>query len=125
MGGRVDLGKAGGGNAYGHDVVKQFASNGEPIRGDRRINVGFTPLNGNAKRGNGVLDNEMYLDRMVWNRQRFIKDPDTGKRRARPNPGVGDSGRRTLEDGEARPAATKIRRGDDGREAEYQFRDRR
>src|SRR5436190_11128216 len=23
---------------------------------------------------------------MVWNRQRFLKDPDTGKRVARPNP---------------------------------------
>jgi len=23
---------------------------------------------------------------LIWNRQRFIKDPDTGKRQARPNP---------------------------------------
>jgi site-specific DNA recombinase len=40
----------------------------------------------NAKRGNGILNREFYIGRMVWNRQRFIKDPETGKRQARPNP---------------------------------------
>ncbi|RWR04250.1 recombinase family protein [Paenirhodobacter populi] len=123
--GRVEAGKSGGGNAYGYDVVKQFAPNGEPIRGDRAINAheadvvrrifrdyaagksakaiavalnkegipaptggawGFSTINGNPKRGNGILNNEMYIGRLVWNRQRFIKDPDTGKRQARPNP---------------------------------------
>ena len=33
-----------------------------------------------------ILNNEMYIGRLVWNRQRFVKDPDTGKRQARPNP---------------------------------------
>ncbi|MGV2981863.1 recombinase family protein, partial [Camelimonas sp. ID_303_24] len=47
---------------------------------------GFSTINGNAKRGNGILNNEMYVGKMVWNRQRFIKDPDTGKRQARMNP---------------------------------------
>nr|WP_245410663.1 recombinase family protein [Notoacmeibacter marinus] len=42
-------------------------------------------MNGNAKRGTGILNNEMYIGRLVWNRQRFIKDPDTGRRQARPN----------------------------------------
>lgn len=28
----------------------------------------------------------MYTGEIVWNRQRFVKDPDTGKRQARPNP---------------------------------------
>ena len=28
----------------------------------------------------------MYVGKIVWNRQRFVKDPDTGKRQARPNP---------------------------------------
>jgi recombinase len=36
--------------------------------------------NGNAKRGTGLLNNELYVGRLVWNRQRFIKNPDTGKR---------------------------------------------
>ena len=28
----------------------------------------------------------MYIGKLVWHRQRFIKDPDAGKRQARPNP---------------------------------------
>ncbi|WP_197673642.1 recombinase zinc beta ribbon domain-containing protein [Stappia sp. ES.058] len=28
----------------------------------------------------------MYVGKIVWNRQPFVKDPDTGKRQARPNP---------------------------------------
>ena len=28
----------------------------------------------------------MYIGKIVWNRQRFVKDPNTGKRQARPNP---------------------------------------
>ena len=47
---------------------------------------GFSTINGNPKRGTGILNNEMYVGRIVWNRQRFVKDPDTGKRQARPNP---------------------------------------
>jgi len=38
------------------------------------------------KRGTGILNNENYAGRRVWNRQRFVKDPATGKRQARPNP---------------------------------------
>ena len=37
--GRVELGKSGGGNSYGYDVVKQFAADGEALRGDRVINA--------------------------------------------------------------------------------------
>ncbi|MDE2467098.1 MAG: recombinase family protein [Alphaproteobacteria bacterium] len=123
--GRVEHGKSGGGNAYGYDVVKKFAADGDPVRGDRTINEaessiirrifedyaggkspkriatelnrdrikapsggdwGFSTINGNLKRGNGILNNEMYIGRLVWNRQRFIKDPDTGKRVSRMNP---------------------------------------
>lgn len=47
---------------------------------------GFSTINGNPKRGNGILNNEMYVGKIVWNRQRFVKDPNTGKRQARPNP---------------------------------------
>jgi len=41
---------------------------------------------GHAGRGTGILNNELYVGRLVWNRQRFVKDPDTGKRLARKNP---------------------------------------
>ena len=36
--GRVEAGKSGGGNSYGCDVVKRFAADGTPLRGDRTIN---------------------------------------------------------------------------------------
>ncbi|MFC5373785.1 recombinase family protein [Brevundimonas faecalis] len=171
--GRVELGKSGGGNAYGYDVVKKFDGNGEPVRGDRSINEvqanvvrrifrdyaagksakriavelnkdsipapgggdwGFSTINGNPKRGNGILNNEMYIGKLVWNRQRFIKDPDTGKRQARPNPEsewiIQDVPELRLLDDELwqavkdRQTATRLNRNDDGKATEH-FRDRR
>jgi hypothetical protein len=47
---------------------------------------GQSTINGNRKRGTGILNNHLYIGEMVWNRQRFIKDPSTGKRIARANP---------------------------------------
>ncbi|WP_156681784.1 recombinase family protein [Sphingomonas profundi] len=46
---------------------------------------GFSTINGNPKRGTGILNNELYVGKLVWNRQRFVKDPATGKRQARLN----------------------------------------
>jgi site-specific DNA recombinase len=46
----------------------------------------FSTISGNWKRGTGILNNELYKGKLIWNRQRFVKDPDTGKRQARPNP---------------------------------------
>ena len=46
----------------------------------------FSTISGNWKRGTGILNNELYVGKLVWNRQRFIKDPDNGKRQARLNP---------------------------------------
>jgi site-specific DNA recombinase len=45
-----------------------------------------TAIRGSAKRGSGLLNNELYIGRLVWNRQRFIKDPSSGKRVSRLNP---------------------------------------
>jgi DNA invertase Pin-like site-specific DNA recombinase len=42
-------------------------------------------INGNRRRGTGILNNELYIGRLVWNRQRFIKDPETGRRVTRLN----------------------------------------
>ena len=33
-----------------------------------------------------MLNNELYVGRLVWNRLRYVKDPDSGKRVSRPNP---------------------------------------
>ncbi|MCC0013333.1 MAG: recombinase family protein [Hoeflea sp.] len=123
--GRIEAGKSGGGNSYGYDVVRTFAADGTPMRGDRTINQreaniirqifrdyadgkspraiakdlnakgitgpsgkawGPSTIHGNPARGTGILNNELYIGRMVWNRLRYIKDPETGKRVSRHNP---------------------------------------
>ncbi len=43
-------------------------------------------INGSRQRKNGILNNELYLGRITYNRQRFVKDPDSGKRQSRVNP---------------------------------------
>ena len=60
--------------------------NREGIRGPSGRHWGFSTINGSAKRENGILNNELYIGRIVWNRQSFVKDPDTGRRQARLNP---------------------------------------
>src|ERR671912_219504 len=42
-------------------------------------------IHGNPARGTGILNNELYVGRLVWNRLRYVKDPDTGKRVSRAN----------------------------------------
>ncbi|MFX4221512.1 MAG: recombinase family protein [Thalassobaculum sp.] len=44
-----------------------------------------TSIRGHITRGTGILNNELYVGRIVWNRQRYIKDPSTGKRVSRLN----------------------------------------
>jgi site-specific DNA recombinase len=45
-----------------------------------------TTIRGHTERGTGVLHNELYVGRYVWNRLRYIKDPRTGRRVSRLNP---------------------------------------
>ena len=47
---------------------------------------GASTIHGHRRRGTGILNNELYIGRMVWNRLRYIKDPETGKRVSRLNP---------------------------------------
>lgn len=61
------------------------ALNAEAIPGPRGT-WGSSTIYGNHERGTGILNNELYVGRLVWNRQRFLKDPMTGKRVARMNP---------------------------------------
>ena len=44
-----------------------------------------TTIRGHIKRGTGILNNELYIGRLVWNRQRYVKNPVTGKRVSRRN----------------------------------------
>jgi len=59
--------------------------NQEGIAGPRGPCWDKSTIHGNPKRGTGILNNELYVGRRVWNRQEFKKDPRTGKRQARPN----------------------------------------
>jgi site-specific DNA recombinase len=43
-------------------------------------------INGNAQRGTGIIFNDLYVGRLVWNKVRMVKDPRTGRRVSRPNP---------------------------------------
>jgi site-specific DNA recombinase len=60
--------------------------NKEGIPGPAGKSWGPSTIYGNWQRGTGILNNELYIGRLVWNRQQFVKDPRTGKRQARPNP---------------------------------------
>jgi site-specific DNA recombinase len=60
--------------------------NREGISGPQGKEWGPSTIHGNPKRGTGILNNELYIGRLIWNRLRYMKDPDTGKRVSRPNP---------------------------------------
>ncbi len=46
----------------------------------------FHTINGNKARRDGILWNELYIGRLIYNGQRFLKDPDRGRRVPKPNP---------------------------------------
>jgi DNA invertase Pin-like site-specific DNA recombinase len=60
--------------------------NADGIPGPRGGYWNASTINGSRQRRNGILNNELYIGRITYNRQRFVKDPDTGKRISRPNP---------------------------------------
>lgn len=57
--------------------------NRDHIPGPRGGEWDASTINGNAVRGTGILNNELYIGRFVWNRLRYVKDPNTGKRISR------------------------------------------
>lgn len=65
-------------------IAKQLNEEGVP--GPRGGLWNASTMNGSRKRANGILSNTLYIGQLVYNRQRFIKDPSTGKRQARENP---------------------------------------
>ena len=64
-------------------IASQLNSEGVPSPSGKTWSQ--STINGNRRRGTGILNNELYIGRLVWNRQRFIKDPDTGRRVTRLN----------------------------------------
>lgn len=61
------------------------ALNRDGIPSPRGGEWGASTIGGGKGRRTGILWNEAYLGRVVYNRTRFVKDPDTGKRLSRPN----------------------------------------
>jgi DNA invertase Pin-like site-specific DNA recombinase len=62
------------------------ALNAEDIPGPHGRQWRDTALRGHLQRGTGLINNELYKGRLVWNRLRYIKGPETGKRVSRRNP---------------------------------------
>ena len=60
--------------------------NGEHVPGPNGKAWRDTTIRGHAGRGTGLLRNELYIGRLIWNRMRFVRDPVSGKRVSRPNP---------------------------------------
>ncbi len=60
--------------------------NGEGKTGPRGRGWSDTTIRGHATRRTGILRNDLYIGKLVWNKQRYVKDPRTGRRLARPNP---------------------------------------
>lgn len=61
------------------------ALNSERIPSPRGGRWNASTINGSRLRQNGILQNRLYAGEIVWNRQRFIKDPATGRRVSRLN----------------------------------------
>lgn len=59
--------------------------NRDNVPGPRGILWPDTAIRGHRQRGTGILNNELYLGRLIWNRLRYVKDPSSGKRISRQN----------------------------------------
>ena len=60
--------------------------NREGITGPRNRPWIDATIGGNPVAATGILNNELYVGVLAWNRQRFIKNPETGTRISRVNP---------------------------------------
>ena len=77
-------------------ICQDYAAGMSPRAIARKLNAEGVPgprkqwspstIHGHSSRGTGILNNELYVGRLVWNRQRYIKDPISGKRVSRRNP---------------------------------------
>ena len=66
------------------DIAARLNKRGAP--GPRGGHWNASTINGSRTRRNGILQNDLYAGKIIWNRQSFVKDPETGKRISRPNP---------------------------------------
>ena len=93
---RINAGEA----AVVRRIFEEYAAGVSPRAIAKRLNAEGVPgpsggtwgpstIHGNRQRGTGILNNELYIGRLVWNRLRYVKDPETGKRVSRLNPDSG------------------------------------
>jgi site-specific DNA recombinase len=70
------------------DSPRTIASrlNADKIKGPSGRSWGASTIHGHRVRGTGILNNDLYIGRAVWNKLRYQKDPATGKRVSRLNP---------------------------------------
>ena len=61
-----------------------LALNAEAIPGPRGGAWAPSAINGDRAKGTGILNNTLYVGRQVWGRREWVKNPDTGRRVARP-----------------------------------------
>lgn len=77
-------------------IFKEFAAgrspraiarslNAKKIKGPNGKNWSDTTIRGHHKRGTGIINNELYIGRLIWNRLRYQKDLETGRRISRLN----------------------------------------
>jgi site-specific DNA recombinase len=64
-------------------IAHDLNARGVAAPGDR--SWGASTISGNVARGTGILNNELYIGRLVWNKLRYVKDPETGRRVSRLN----------------------------------------
>lgn len=72
------------GGATTREIVARLNAEGVPA--PRGTTWRSTALTGNAARGYGILWNDLYDGKRIWNRVRMVRDPETGKRVSRTNP---------------------------------------
>lgn len=70
-----------------HRSAKQIAKkfNAEGLKGPQGGDWSASTILGNRKRGTGIINNELYVGRIIWNKLRYLKDPDSGRRISRMN----------------------------------------
>ncbi len=58
-----------------------FRLNELKVPSPRGTSWAVSALFGSPAKGSGILNNELYAGRYVWNRSQWVKDPDTGSRK--------------------------------------------
>ncbi|WP_430246043.1 recombinase family protein [Neorhizobium sp. DAR64861/K0K2] len=67
------------------DIAVELNSRVPAVPGPRGAKWRDTAIRGHVSRGTGILNNELYIGRVVWNRREYRKNPDSERRVARPN----------------------------------------